>query len=82
MDKTKIMCNEDFKKCFNWRIAEKCCENCKHGEEECDAYITCHHPKRNDGGYAYEEGETASKFYTYNSKRHMVCDLWETKETK
>lgn len=82
MGKNKIMCEEDFEKCFNWRTAEKCCANCKHGEGEYEGYATCYHPKRNDGGYAYKEGELVSKCFPYNTHKCDVCDLWEAKGKK
>lgn len=79
MNDNKIMCAEDFEKCFNVRLAEKCCANCKHGECEYEGYVTCRHHKRNDGGYAYESGELAYKICTYNSSKCYVCDQWEAK---
>ena len=70
------MCSEDFDRIFNVRLAE-CCANCKYGECEYEGCATCSHPKRNDGGYADEEGELASKYYSYNAHQWEVCDLWE-----
>lgn len=77
MPSKEIMCCEDFERAFHVRLAEKCCANCKHGGSEYEGFATCSHPKRNDGGYADEEGE--SKYYTYNAHQCDVCDLWEAK---
>ena len=82
MSSKEIMSEEDFNRIFNARLAEKCCANCKHGKCEYDGYATCRHPKRNDGGYAYEEGELTKKYYSYNTHQYDVCDLWEAKGEK
>ena len=79
MSSKEIMCAEDFDRIFNVRLAEKCCANCKHSKCEYEGCATCSHPKRNDGGYTYEEGETAQKYYSYNACQCNVCDLWEAK---
>ena len=56
---------QEFKVAHNFRTADRCCENCKHGlvgwEGECD----CRHPLLDD--YIGCKGETISD----------VCDLWE-----
>ena len=79
MSSKEIMCAEDFERVFNVRLAEKCCANCKHGDCEYEGGATCSHPKRNDGGRSYEEGEVAQKYYSYNVCQCNVCDLWEAK---
>lgn len=79
MSSKEIMCAEDFERVFNMRLAEKCCANCKHGDCEYEGDATCSHPKRNDGGQSYEEGELAQKYYSYNACQCNVCDLWEAK---
>lgn len=81
MSDDRIMCAEDFEVCFNIRIAEKCCANCKYGDCECEGEATCRHPKRNDNGGL---GDGLSlPYYYYNVLQHQVCDLWEAKgETK
>lgn len=79
MSSKEIMCAEDFDRVFNVRLAEKCCANCKHGDCEYEGEATCSHPKRNDGGQSYEEGELAQKYYSYNACQCNVCDLWEAK---
>lgn len=76
----KIMCEADFNKAFHVRLADKCCANCKHGENEYEGGATCSHPSRNDGGNAYENGECASKWYGYNTMQCNVCNGWEAKE--
>lgn len=78
----KIMCQEDFDRVFNMRIADKCCANCKYSKCEHEGYATCSHPARNDGGYCYEEGEETSKCWPYNTMRSNVCDGWGPKEKK
>ena len=54
----------DFQEKYHFRCAEKCCENCKHGEGDYDGDAHCHHPlveeDRSAGGCDY-----------------CVCDLWE-----
>ena len=82
MSSKEIMCAEDFDHIFNVRLSEKCCANCKHGDREFEGEATCSHPKRNDGGRAYEEGELAQKYYSYNARQCNVCDLWEAKGEK
>lgn len=79
MQSKEIMCSEDFERAFHVRLAEKCCANCKHGECEYEGCATCRHPERNDDGYTYEQGELASKYYSYNAHQCDVCDLWEAK---
>ena len=76
----QIMCKKDFDDVFHVRVADRCCANCKHGENEYEGGATCRHPKRNDGGHDYEEGITTSKWYSYNTMQCDVCDLWEGKE--
>lgn len=77
-----IMCEDDFAKAFNVRLADKCCANCKHSSNDYGGYtyVTCSHPKRNDGGNKYESGETTRKFNEYNAPQCYVCDGWEAKE--
>ncbi len=76
----KIMCEADFDKALNVRLADKCCANCKHGENEYEGGATCSHPERNDGGNYYENGECARKVWEYNTMQGYVCDGWEAKE--
>jgi hypothetical protein len=78
MDKNKIMCEKDFARCFNVRIADKCCANCKHCECECEGEATCMHPNRNDTGLWAEEDATFP-YQRFNVWQHNVCDLWEAK---
>lgn len=77
MQSQEIMCSEDFERIFNVRVAEKCCANCKYGGIKYEGFATCSHPKRNDCGYGYEEGE--EKYYPYNILQCNTCDLWEKK---
>lgn len=73
-----IMCREDFAREFHVRLADKCCANCKHGENECEGEATCMHPKRNDTGYWAEEDVTLP-YQAFNVIQSNVCDLWEPK---
>jgi hypothetical protein len=71
MQSKEIMCDEDFEKCFNVRLA-KCCASCKYGDLEYEGEATCEHPKRPSGlGY-----------FAYSVLQCQVCNLWESKETR
>ena len=62
-----------FEKKYNWRTADRCCLNCKHGEPEYEGVATCSHPER-----AYEKN---GEIYIsrHNTSCHRVCDAWEMK---
>lgn len=62
---------DEFKTAYNFREAEKCCANCKHGELDSDwEACKCLHPLiEDDYGWRNHGGMINS-----------VCDLWEMKE--
>ena len=62
-----------FEKKYNYRVAEKCCLNCKHGHPEYEGEASCTHPER-----TYEEGGIVEQG-NYNCSCHNVCDAWERK---
>lgn len=62
-----------FEQKYNYRVAEKCCLNCKHGEPEYEGEASCTHPERD-----YEEGGETMTGY-YNCDLCHVCDAWERK---
>lgn len=61
---------DEFKTAYNFRVAEKCCENCKHGEVDWEGACNCLHPLiDDDDGWRYHSGMISS-----------VCNLWEMKK--
>jgi hypothetical protein len=59
---------EEFEKAHNFRLAEKCCFNCKHGDVQYEGECGCDHPLVKDEGPSWTGGSIAD-----------VCDLWEKK---
>ncbi|MBO7686727.1 MAG: hypothetical protein J6V72_10095 [Kiritimatiellae bacterium] len=55
---------KDFEKAYNFREADKCCANCKHGEVEYEGECTCNHP-------------LIDKYECSGNMINNVCDLWE-----
>lgn len=66
---------KDFEMKFNYRTADRCCANCKHGENEYDGCCTCRHRERFDLGR-----DADSRIMSYNVMQCNVCDAWEAKE--
>lgn len=60
---------DDFKAAYNFRMAEKCCENCKHGWEDFEGECYCQNPKLDEIGCYRNRGMV-----------NNVCDLWERRE--
>ena len=60
-----------FDEKYNYRRAERCCSNCKHGEPNFDGEAKCFHPERPLGANG--------KHMEYVSE-DCVCDAWEKKE--
>jgi hypothetical protein len=68
--------NEAFEKKYNYRVAEKCCMNCKHGEPEYEGEATCCHPERE----VPVEGNPGEVYIDrHNCDLCHVCDAWERK---
>lgn len=75
--KDEINSVEDFERVFNYRMADRCCANCKHGENEYEGCATCHHRERFDFGR-----DNDTRVMSYNALQHFVCDAWERKESE
>ena len=60
---------KDFEKAYNFRVSEKCCANCKHGEIEYEGECTCVHP-------------IIDKHECSGNMIHNGCDLWERKAVR
>ena len=73
----EINSTKDFEKKFNYRTADRCCANCKHGENEYEGGATCHHVERFDFGR-----DADIRIMSYNVLQCDVCDAWEAKEAK
>ena len=58
----------EFKRKYHYRCAERCCSNCKHGENDYDGIAKCHHPLVKDN--------------SSDGSDYCVCDRWERKEAK
>ena len=65
-DKSKPMKWQEFKTAHNFRIAEKCCANCKHGAEGYESECDCENPLIDEEDRWRAGGEI-----------NNVCDLWE-----
>lgn len=59
---------EEFQKAHNFRAAEKCCANCKHGEVGYEGECGCFHPLIDTDDRPW-----------YGNMINDVCDLWEQK---
>ena len=44
------MTNQEFEKKYNYRMADKCCGCCRHGDSEADGECACKHPDRDGYG--------------------------------
>lgn len=73
-----INSKEDFERESHYRIADRCCGNCKHGLGDFEGEATCEHPKRNDFGHCGDPGDR--KVMTDNVWQCNVCDWWEKRE--
>ena len=73
---TELEADQAFEKKYNFRMAERCCLNCKHGAPEYDGAATCDHPER-----AYKDDDGKMRMGCYNCSAHNVCNAWEMKGT-
>lgn len=55
---------EEFEKAYNFREADKCCANCKHGRVGYEGECSCVHP------FVFHQKLTGNMV-------HNVCDLWD-----
>ena len=60
---------DEFRKTYNFRVAEKCCSNCRHGEVGWEGECGCSHPLIDADETRWSGGMV-----------NYVCDLWEAKE--
>ena len=75
VESDEINCAEDFERKYNYRLAERCCANCKHGENGYEGCATCRHPERFDFGRHND-----FRIRAYNVNQSDVCDAWEKSE--
>ena len=58
----------EFSEKYHVRQTDKCCDNCKHGEDDYDGCAKCRHPYLDDGGSGFS-----------GACDNSVCDLWEAR---
>lgn len=68
---------DKFKADNHFRMADKCCSNCKFGEDDYEGCAICHHPSLD---FTDDDGEQDHAHL--GAYQEDVCDLWELNPAK
>lgn len=67
---------DEFEKNNHLRLADKCCGNCKHGEDDWEGASNCKHPSLE----YYDEFMEEKQYANIGAMQCKVCDKWEKRE--